>query len=101
MKLLIKAVITVVIFTAVVLVSCHNTWTEDDKNSFHQACMDDAATWSPSNEASRMYCDCVLGKIVKRYPNVNDALEHIEQLTNDPEMKECKQGMGAKEHMPL
>jgi hypothetical protein len=96
-----KRIIATVTLVPVLFCSCSNTWTQEDKDSFYQACMDDAATWSGSAESSRVYCDCVLNKIVEKYPHVSDALEHIEQLAKDPQMQECMPPDSKKtEHLP-
>ena len=80
--------------TALVLMlsfaSCKDTWNEEDKQSFYQACMDDAKTWAGSDARAKTYCDCVFGKMEKKYPNENDALEHIDKLAKDSSLIGCK-----------
>lgn len=96
-----KKRISILAFIPLLVCSCKNTWTQEDKDAFYQACMDDAATWSGSTESSRIYCECVMNKVVAKYPHVSDALEHIESLAKDPEMKQCMPAGSKKtEHMP-
>ena len=70
--------------------SCTTVWNEDDKQVFYKACLDDAQTWTHSIEKSKVYCDCVTEKILKKYPKESDAIEHLDSLVNDPEIKKCK-----------
>ncbi len=70
--------------------SCKNTWSDDDKKAFYNACMEDAKSAGSAPEKIKPYCDCVFGKIVARYPNENDALEHMDSLAKDPGLMTCK-----------
>ncbi len=70
--------------------SCKDTWDEDDKKIFHKACVDDARTWAGSEERVNTYCDCVLDKILKKYPHENDALEHMDSIIKDPGVRTCR-----------
>jgi len=73
------------------MASCKNTWDEDDKNMFYQSCMDEANNWA--GDKAKPYCDCVTEKMMKKYPNESDALEHIDSVMNDPDLKSCKTEM--------
>lgn len=73
--------------------SCKNTWTGDDKEMFHQACMEDATTWAGGEDKARTYCNCVLDTVMAKYPHISDALEHINELTSDPAVRSCKAGI--------
>ena len=70
--------------------SCKTVWDEDDKQVFIRACLDDANKWSGSEAKSKTYCDCVMEKIQKKYPRESDALDHVDSLVNDPEIRQCK-----------
>lgn len=74
----------------VLFASCKNTWNEEDKASFYLACVDDAKTWAGSPDRAKTYCDCVFEKMEKIYPNESDALEHINELTKDTSLVNCK-----------
>ena len=54
---------------------------------FHQACMSEAKHM-PEAEAKKM-CDCRLEKIMEKHPNFAEAMDHIQDIINDPELKEC------------
>jgi len=71
-------------------VSCRETWTEGTKNSFYDACTEEANHWSGTPERAKTYCDCVLGKMMAKYPHEIDALEHIDSLAKDPDLIGCK-----------
>jgi hypothetical protein len=71
--------------------SCKDTWDEDDKVLFKKACLDDANKWAGSSEKATTYCNCVLDKILVKYPNENDALEHLDSIIKDPGMRSCRE----------
>jgi len=70
--------------------SCRTTWNQDEKDAFYEACMDDANTWSGDPAKSKQYCECVMIKVMDRYPDVNDALDNVEMISRDPEIQTCK-----------
>ncbi len=72
------------------LCSCKNTWNEDDKDSWKEACMENATRWAGSEAKAKTYCECVLQKMILKYPNENDALEHLDQLMTDSSLLGCK-----------
>ncbi len=70
--------------------SCENTWDSETKDMFQQSCLEDANRWATSLGQSKAYCDCVLEKMMKKYPKVSDALEHVDSIMVDEELKSCK-----------
>ncbi len=79
-----------VLLVSVGSVSCKNTWSQEDKDAFYQACTEEAKTWAGSDSVAKSYCDCVLGKMVQKYPNEQDALEHLDVLAKDTGLIGCK-----------
>jgi hypothetical protein len=71
--------------------SCKNTWSQEDKDAFYQACTEEAQKTGDTPEKAKAYCDCVFGKMEKKYPNEEDALEHIDILAKDTELIKCKE----------
>ncbi len=86
MKHLLPVVLLIIIF----LPSCSRTWNQSDKDAFKEACMDDAKTWVNDPSKARTYCDCVMIKLIDKYPDVNDALDNIEVLSRDPDIQTCR-----------
>ncbi len=74
----------------ILMSSCTRTWNQSNKDAFKEACMDDAKTWINDPSKARTYCDCVMIKLIDKYPNVNDALDNIELLSRDPEIQTCR-----------
>jgi hypothetical protein len=70
--------------------SCQAAWNDDDKKAFYQACTERASTWASSPEQAQNYCDCVFGKMAKKYPNEEDALEHLDKLAVDTDLINCR-----------
>lgn len=75
---------------AAMLASCNSGWHQENKDAFYEACMDDARTWVADPAKQKLYCDCVMIHVMDKYPDVNDALEHIEELAKDPDIQVCK-----------
>jgi hypothetical protein len=82
------ALLTLVVTT---LFSCKNTWDNETKQMFNQSCLEEANNWAQTPEEANAYCDCVLGKIMKKYPHMDDALEHVDSIMVDQNLKNCRQ----------
>lgn len=72
------------------LMSCENTWDSEARSLFHQGCMESARENGMNEDAAKSMCDCRLEKLMKKYPNFSDAMEHAGDIVNDPELKACK-----------
>lgn len=72
------------------LLSCKNTWDDDDKNMFYQSCIDAAKGDGNSEAKAKPYCDCLMEKMMEKYPNESDALDHMDSVITDPAMQQCK-----------
>jgi hypothetical protein len=70
--------------------SCKNTWSQEDKDNYRHTCMESLGVPDDDTGKARAYCDCMLQKITEKYPNVNDMLEHMEDVINDPDLQACK-----------
>ena len=86
--------ILLLLLCIVAMGSCKNTWDQEAKDMYTESCMDDANRWAKSPELAKKYCNCMLEKIIKKYPDVNEALEHPDSLINDPELRKCKAESG-------
>ncbi len=75
----------------IISASCKDTWNGEDKDLFYQACTSEAIKWAGSKEKAKTYCDCVLQKMMARYPNEEDALENIGTLSKDTGLINCKE----------
>ena len=66
------------ILTAVIsmlFASCNNPWTGKDKEEFYGGCVKGALK-DMTEDKAKSYCNCMLEKVQKRYPNVS-ALKYI------------------------
>jgi hypothetical protein len=82
---------TVILFMLTLMLgACQNTWDSEARDLFHQGCMESAKESGKTEAAAKSMCDCRLEKVMKKYPNFNDAMEHTDEMMNDPELKECK-----------
>lgn len=75
---------------AIFSTSCKNTWPQEDKDSLRNACLEDANTWASGPDEAKTYCDCVLEKVMKKYPHVTDAMENMDKIALDPEVRACR-----------
>ena len=86
-----KKVLHFLVFgTLLILSSCKDTWDEDDKKMLQKACLGEARSWAKSDEQANTYCNCVLEKIVAKYPHENDALDHLDSVVKDPGVLTCR-----------
>ncbi|HTM65204.1 MAG TPA: hypothetical protein VL093_02710 [Flavipsychrobacter sp.] len=82
---------TVVLFMLIFsLTACKNTWDSEARDLFHQGCMESAKESGKNEAEAKSMCDCRLEKVMKKYPNFNDAMEHTGDMMNDPELQACK-----------
>jgi len=72
-----------------VFAACEPGWDSEYKDMFHKACVDEA-TWASSDAQRKAYCDCVLEKTMKKYPEVADALEHMNDIAADSNIQQCR-----------
>jgi len=79
-----------IICCALSLQACKNTWDSETKEMFQQSCIEEATVWAGSEAKAKTYCDCVLEKTMKRYPDYKDALTHIDSVITDPSIQACK-----------
>ena len=75
---------------AIFFASCHGTWTDETKRSFYTTCTHNANAWADSPERAQEYCDCVFMKMTRKYPLEKDALAHMDSISKDPDLLECK-----------
>lgn len=83
--------LSIVAIPLIALASCENTWDSESKEMFHQSCMEDALTWAPTQDKAKTYCDCVLERTMAKYPKMSDALNKIDSVISDPQIRSCKQ----------
>ncbi|MES2701325.1 MAG: hypothetical protein V4649_01745 [Bacteroidota bacterium] len=75
---------------ALLFASCENTWSDEDKGSLHSGCMEDANRWAPDPATAKTYCDCVVEKVMVKYPHVSDALENLDKIAKDSAVQACR-----------
>ena len=73
-----------------IAVSCKNAWNEAGDKAFHKACVDDTKTWAVSPEKAEIYCNCVIEKVKAKYPDEDDAMKQIGDLSTDKDLQACK-----------
>jgi PBP1b-binding outer membrane lipoprotein LpoB len=84
MKRLLLLLIPVVLLT-----SCESTWDSETKDMYLQSCKEEA-TWAKDDNEKQVYCDCMLDKLMKKYPKVSDFMEHVQDVMADTTLQECK-----------
>ncbi len=71
------------------LTSCENTWDSETKEMYITSCKEDA-TWAKTDAEKDTYCNCMLDKLMKKYPKVSDFMNHIEDVMADTTLQECR-----------
>lgn len=81
----------IVLFVTVLFLfsACKNTWDSEDKQLFYQSCVEEAG-WLDSPEKKKTYCDCVMDKMMTKFPNEAEAIEHLDSVIKDPDIGSCK-----------
>ena len=74
--------------------SCFHVWDQEDKKLFRDICFQDARKWAGSDSKANAYCDCVMEKIVQKYPSETEALDHVDSIIKDPDLIECRTQVG-------
>ncbi len=69
--------------------SCTDFWSGANKRRFREACKDVSLEWAGSGEKSEEYCECVLQKMMAKYPNEEDAFSHMDSLAKDTSLISC------------
>lgn len=78
------------LLTVITFAACKNTWPDEYKDLFHQACMEEEMVDGVSEAKAKAICDCRTDKVIEKYPDFKEAMENIIEVTNDPELKECE-----------
>lgn len=71
------------------LTSCENTWDSETKEMYLTSCKEDA-TWAKTDAEKDTYCNCMLDKLMTKYPKVSDFMNHIEDVMADTTLQECR-----------
>ncbi len=72
------------------ITSCSGSWDEEGRRLFHQGCMESARENNMDESAAQSMCDCRLEKVMKKYPDFSEAMEHLQDIADDPEIRACK-----------
>jgi hypothetical protein len=91
-----KKLLPLLLLPIICATSCKQTWSSETKDSFYQACTEEAVHWAGTQDRAKTYCDCVFAKMVAKYPHEEDALEHIDSLAKDPDLIKCKEEVQAQ-----
>ncbi len=75
------------------LSSCSGGWTEEDKKSLRNDCLEQSRAQIPEAQAAK-YCDCFVESMVKTYPVFNDVMEHYKSDTVEKLKAHCRQEVG-------
>ena len=87
----------VLLLTAIFLLSaCESKWSDEDKNLYMQSCMEDAVNWAATGTDAQKYCDCMIGKLMRKYPDVKDMMGNMEGVINDPDLRSCRDSIAVR-----
>lgn len=83
----------ILVLTIFLFASCHGTWTDETKRGFYVGCTTEALKWAGTPDKAQEYCDCVFAKMITKYPIEKYALDHMDSVLNDPDIRACKEEM--------
>jgi hypothetical protein len=72
-----------------------NEWYEEDKKQFMKDCQKPSDNPEITKEKLKIYCECMMEKIMKKYPNYKDTYGKTKSEFKDM-MKECDEKAGIK-----
>jgi len=75
---------------ALLLNACDNGWDSESQQLFYKSCMEDAKERGLDAAKSRSVCNCRLETAQKKYPTLSDAMENVEKMMNDEDLKKCE-----------
>lgn len=58
-------------------------WYEEDKKTFMRDCTKPNSDMGLTVEQKKKYCECMMGKIMAKYPVYSDANKHAEEIMKD------------------
>jgi len=58
-------------------------WYEEDKKTFMKECTKPNPEFKLTVEQKKKYCECMMEKIMAKYPNYSDANKHAEEVMKD------------------
>lgn len=82
--------VVLALFVSMIFVSCKDLWPAEDKAAFKNVCLEGAQKWATNDTMANAYCDCVLEKMIKKYPFETEALDHLDELAKDTALLKCK-----------
>jgi hypothetical protein len=83
-----------VLLLLIVLTSCKDFWSGSTQRQFKEACTEQEIKSGNTKEKADAYCDCVLKKMMKKYPNEEDAFGHLGDLAKDSDLINCRNEVG-------
>ncbi len=89
MKKFFKAPALVLVALAFTVASCGGGWSDDDKKKFMDKCSEGA---SAMGEAGEKYCQCMLDKIVEKYPDPKTVDKDMDKEWMQKEAMKCLSG---------
>lgn len=70
--------------------SCTSGWDSQSQDMFYQSCMDSAEESGLDQDEAASLCDCRLETVMKKYPALSNAMENIDKILVDEDLKNCK-----------
>ena len=80
----------------ITMASCRHAWNESNDKTFHNACLDEAKSWTGTQVKAETYCNCVIVKVKEKYPDEDEAMKNIGTLYADKDLQACKDSVMKK-----
>ncbi len=75
----------------VIFCSCSSGWDNESKTLFYEACKEDAHARGLDENKTKTVCDCRLETVQKKYPTLAEAMDNIDAIMKDEDLKNCEQ----------
>lgn len=72
------------------ITACNSGWDSESKDMFYQSCMEDANERGIDEAKAKSVCDCRLETAQRKYPTLSNAMENIDKMMNDEDLKKCE-----------
>ena len=84
-------VISAILMASLSFSSCKEGWTDEYQQMYKEACATSGHSLELDSANRERYCDCSLEKVMKVYPNMEDAITNKDSAQMNAALQSCVQ----------